>query len=179
MRRLVIGLLVIALLAGGAVLGLGAFLGGPIGTQPNVTPQLRIVEPSGPFAADEPVVVEVRYQDFDLRPELRCNPAGPCTGSSPQVVVDGVDQGHVHVYLQRVGGRGPLPNVDSDSFCIPTQVERDGYMGVVRGTCPAVGEKGLYRVSAEFQSNSHVSALKATNRPQDVPTSDDREVRAR
>jgi hypothetical protein len=27
-------------------------------------------------------------------------------------------------------------------------------------------------VSAEFQSNSHVSVLKAENRPQDAPTSD-------
>jgi hypothetical protein len=155
-----------------AAVAYGAFLSGPIGTQPDVTPQLRIEQPRFPFKADQPIPVKVAYQDFDLRPELRCNPAGPCTGSTPQTVVEGRDQGHIHVYFQRQLLDGSFANVDSDSFCIPAVVVRNGYNGTVSGTCPALGVKGLYRVSAEFQSNSHVSALKATNKPQDVPTSD-------
>lgn len=159
-----------------AAIAYGAVLNGPIGTQPDVTPQLRIVEPSLPFASGEPIPVRVAYQDFDMRPDLRCGPAGPCTGTLPQTVTEGRDQGHVHVYFQRIDNPGhddsqDLPNVDSDSFCIPATVEADGYSGVVSGVCPAL-PRGFYRVTAEFQSNSHVSALKATNRPQDVPTSD-------
>lgn len=177
MRRGVIFLLAAALTLAAVVVAFGAFLPGSIGQQPNVTPQLRVVSPSVPFDAGSPVHVEVAYQNFDLQPGLRCNPAGPCTGSSPQTVTDGFAQGHVHVYLQRVTGQ--FPNVDSDSFCIPTNVTRNGFNGTVEGNCPAVNVTGVYRISAEFQSNSHVNALKAENRPQDVPTSDDKEVRAR
>jgi hypothetical protein len=152
-----------------------AFLGGPIGQQPTVSPQMRIVGPHV-FRAGEPVPVRVAYQDFDLQPQLRCGPAGPCTGSSPQTVVDGRAQGHIHVYLQRV--TGGFENVDSDSFCIPATKTLSGdYEGTASGNCAAV-PKGLYRMTAEFQSNSHLSALKAENKPQDVPPSDATYVRA-
>jgi hypothetical protein len=47
---------------------------------------------------------------------------------------------------------------------------------VVLGNCPPVTERGVYRVSAEFRSNSHIAILKVG--PQDVPTSDNRDIRA-
>ena len=169
MRKLLAGVLAVGLSLICAALAFGAFLGGPIGEQPTVTPQLRITSPALPFKADAPVAVKIAYQNFDLQPQLRCGPAGPCTGTSPQTVVDGRAQGHIHVYLQRVTGQ--FPNVDSDSFCIPATKVADGFNGTVEGNCPAV-PKGLYRITAEFQSNAHLSALKAENKPQDVPTSD-------
>jgi len=177
LRKTILGLMAVGLVLASAVLAFGAFLGGPIGTQPDVTPQLRIVEPSIPFDAGSPIPVEIAYQNFDLQPQLRCNPAGPCTGSTPQTVTDGYAQGHIHVYFQRV--TAGFENVDSDSFCIPTNVTRDGFNGTVAGNCPAVNTPGVYRVTAEFQSNSHINALKETNKPQDVPTSDAVQRRAR
>lgn len=173
MRKLLAGLLATGLTLIVAAVAYGAFLGGPIGEQPTVTPQMRIQgqDVSGRLLirADAPIPVRIAYRDFDFQPALRCGPAGPCTGTSPQTVVDGRAQGHIHVYLQRVTGE--FPNVDSDSFCIPPTREGTGFDGVAVGNCPAV-PKGLYRITAEFQSNAHLNALKAENRPQDVPTSD-------
>lgn len=174
MRRTIALLLATGLVLVVAAVAYGAILGGPIGTQPDVTPQLRIVEPRIPFDSAQPVPVKIAYQDFDMQPQLRCAPAGPCTGTLPQTVTEGRDQGHIHVYFQRQLSDGTFANVSSDSFCIPATVTLDAgsaYNGTVSGSCPAPG-KGLYRMTAEFQSNSHVSALKATNKPQDVPTSD-------
>lgn len=182
MSRWIVGLAVGFVLAITTV-AFGAFLGGPMGQQPDATPQMRIMMPNT-IASSEPVSVSVAYHEFDLQPQLRCGPAGPCTGTSPQTVVDGRAQGHIHVYLQAVSGPTPdadresFQNVDSDSFCIPTvKTPTDAFNGTVSGNCPAV-PPGLYRVTAEFQSNSHVNVLKQENRPQDVPTSDATYVRA-
>lgn len=172
-RELSIAAIVMALCLTCAAVAFGAFLGGPIGDQPTVTPQLRVVSPLL-IHTNQPITVKIAYKDFDLEPQLRCGPAGPCTGSLPQTVTaDGHDIGHIHVYLQKVTGQFAT-QADSDSFCIPADVTlgADPYSGTVTGTCPAVTDKGLYRVAAEFQSNSHVSALKATNKPQDMPTTD-------
>lgn len=178
MKRLLVLTGVLTLLF--ATVAYAAFLSSPMGTQPDVTPQLRIVGPAEPFDTDAPIKVQIAYRDFDLEPQLRCGPAGPCTGTSEQATINGYDQGHIHVYFQFVNDDPQgFDAVASDSFCIPAIVERDGFNGVVSGICPALSKKGLYRMSAEFQSNSHVSALKATNHPQDAPTSDTVLVRAR
>jgi hypothetical protein len=165
-RRLIVALLAAGLGAVIVPLALGAFLYTDMGNQPVRTPELRILEPTGVVHPGEPIPVRVAFTDFDFRPDLRCGPAGPCTGSEPQTLgPGGVAQGHIHVYIQKGTGLG---DPDSVSFCIPpTAVE-----GVAVGTCPAIAERGKYRVSAEFQSNSHVSVLKGANRPQDAPTSD-------
>jgi hypothetical protein len=93
-------------------------------------------------------------------------------GEQPQTVTDGRAQGHIHVYLQREEKDGTWTDVDSDSFCIPAGKTLTGpFEGTASGTCPAL-PKGLYRMTAELQSNSHVSVLKATNKPQDAPVSD-------
>lgn len=170
MRRTLTPILVVIILLVFAGVAYAAFLAGPIGDQPTVTAQLRIVKRAVPLEANEPIPIKIAYRNFDLEPQLRCGPAGPCTGTSPQTVVDGRAQGHVHVYLQKVV-RG-FPDVDSDSFCIPATKTLSGdYEGTVTGNCPAL-PRGRYRLTAEFQSNSHVSALKAENKPQDAPTSD-------
>jgi hypothetical protein len=165
-RRLIVALLAAGVAAVIVPLALGAFLKSKMGYQPVRTPELRILEPTGVVHPGEPIQVRVAFTDFDFQPGMRCNPAATCTGSSPQTLnSDGLAQGHIHVYIQEGTGLG---NPDSVSFCIPpTAVE-----GVAVGTCPPIAEHGLYRVSAEFQSNSHVSVLKAENRPQDAPTSD-------
>jgi hypothetical protein len=171
-------LLAAGLTLAAAVVASGALLSGPIGQQPDVTPQLRVVTPLVSFQSGQPIAVKVQYKNFDLQPQLRCSPAGPCTGSSPQTVTEGYAQGHIHVYFNRISGTG-FVNVDSDSFCIPaTKTLSSPYAGTVEGNCAAL-PRGVYRVSAEFQSNSHVSVLKGENKPQDAPTTDDREVVAR
>lgn len=155
---------------------LGAFIGTPMGDPAVATPQLRVVLPDQTVKVGEPIPVKVAYRDFDLRPELRCIPAGPCAGSTPQTLNDGLVQGHIHVYLQRVTGDG-FPATLAVSFCIPSNITTTGTGdGVVTGNCPPVTERGVYRVSAEFQSNSHIAILKVG--PQDVPTSDNRDIRA-
>jgi hypothetical protein len=57
---------------------------------------------------------------------------------------------------------------------LTTIVSSQDYDGVAEGSCPAPAP-GLYRLSVEMQSNSHVSILK--NGPQAVPSSDTRIVR--
>ena len=167
-KKIVTPLLALGLVLALATFAFGAFLGGPIGDQPTVTPQLRVRMPAA-IRAGAPIPVAVAYRNFDFEPQLRCAPAGPCTGTLPQTVINGRDVGHIHVYLQRV--TGGFADAASDSFCIPATATGGRYDGTVTGTCPAV-TPGRYRVAAEFQSNSHVSALKAENHPQDMPTSD-------
>src|SRR4051812_49604331 len=84
-----------------AAVAYAAFIAGPIGEHPTVTPRLDVSRPFL-FRAGQPVTVKVAYRDFDLEPQLRCGPAGPCTGSLPQSTQEGRDVGHIHVYLQRV-----------------------------------------------------------------------------
>jgi hypothetical protein len=171
MRKFLITLLTAGLVLAFATYAYAAFLGGPMGEQPDVTAQVRLNMPNV-VKAGEPIPVEVAFKDFDDEPQLRCGPAGPCTGSLPQTVTDGRAQGHIHVYLQREEKDGTWTDVDSDSFCIPAGKTLTGpFEGTASGTCPAL-PKGLYRMTAELQSNSHVSVLKATNKPQDAPVSD-------
>lgn len=176
MKRALTPVLAVIVLLVFAGVAYAAFLAGPIGDQPSVTAQLRVAGPRHQKPA-QPIPVRVAYRNFDLQPQLRCGPAGPCTGTSPQTVVDGRAQGHVHVYLQRVV-RG-FPAVAADSFCIPaTKAATGPFEGTVTGNCPAL-PRGRYRLTAEFQSNSHVSALKAENKPQDAPLSDATYLRVR
>lgn len=133
-----------------------------LGAQPAVTPMLRIDAPSatGRVRAGAPVTIRVAYTNFDFRPELRTPNAGTTLGSVPQVVVDGVVQGHIHGYLQRIPTDGSLPEADATSFCVLTRsVSRSGYNGIAEGECPGV-EPGEYRLSAEFQNHSHTAILK-------------------
>lgn len=151
------------------------FIGTPMGAQAVVTPQLRVEAPKAVFKIGQRIPVRVAYRDFDWQRQ-RCSPPGGCLGETPQELSDdGLVKGHIHVYFQRV--TGDFPDVGSDSFCVPENVTPDGFGGgVLEGTCPAVSTPGLYRVSAEFQSQSHVAILKA--RPQDMPTTDTLIVRA-
>lgn len=106
-----------------------------LGQQPAVTRMLRIECPtsSGRVRRGEPVTIRVRYRDFDLRPELRTPNAGATLGSQPQTVVDGVAQGQIHGYLQRLPENGALPEADAVSFCVLERtVERRGRRGMSR-----------------------------------------------
>lgn len=172
MKRLAFIILVVA----GVVLGVGltavavgTSIDTPMGDQPDLTPQMFIAEPNNHvIKAGEPIPVVIQYWNFHADPSLRCGPAGACLGSLPNTVTGtpAVDVGHIHVYFTSEGA------VQAQSFCIPSTVVEVDFIGTVSGNCPALTEKGIYRVSAEFQSNSHVSSLKAFNSPQHIPTSD-------
>jgi len=154
------------------------FLDTPLGSQPAITPSLRILTPSstGRVRANTPVTIRVRYADFDNRPELRTPNAGATLGSEPQVLTEGRVQGHIHGYLQRLPEDGSLPDVNATSFCVLERVERAGFDGIAEGECPAV-PAGQYRLSVEFQTNSHTAILK--DGPRAVATSDVITVRVR
>jgi hypothetical protein len=144
-----------------------------------VTPSLRIASPSstGRVVANRPVTVRVRYAHFDDRPERRTPDAGATLGSAPQTLTDGYVQGHIHGSLQALPGAGRMPDVNATSFCVLERVvERHGYSGVAEGECPAV-PPGEYRLSVEFQTNSHTAILK--DGPRATPTSDVVLVRVR
>ena len=174
MKRLAFALLVIA----GAIIGVAVVavaasnsITTSMGDQPDLTPQMTILSPDKPvIKAGEPIHVVIGYTNFHADPTLRCAPAGTCLGSLPNTVTGtpAVDVGHVHVYFTPADG----VTVQATSFCIPGTVTETGYAGTIEGDCPALTEKGVYRMSAEFQSNSHVSSLKAFNSPQHIPTSD-------
>jgi hypothetical protein len=166
-------------LAAGIASFVGRYLETPLGAQPRITPNLRIERPSttGRVPANLPVTIRVRYEPFDNRPELRTPNAGATLGSESQVLTDGYVQGHMHGYLQRLPEDGRLPAIDATSFCVLERiVERRGYAGVVEGECPAV-PPGEYRLSAEFQTNSHTAILK--DGPRAGPTADVIVVRVR
>jgi hypothetical protein len=157
----------------------GRMLDTPLGEQPRITPSLRIESPSttGRVVANQPVTIRVRYANFDNQPALRTPNAGVTLGSQPQVLTDGFVQGHIHGYLQRIDRTGALPDVNATSFCVLERiVERHGYDGVAEGECPAV-PPGEYRLSVEFQTNSHTSILK--DGPRATPTADLLTVRVR
>jgi hypothetical protein len=150
----------------------GRVIDTPMGGQPRITPSLRIESPStsGRVVANQPVTIRVRYENFDNQPALRTPNAGATLGSQPQVLTDGYVQGHVHGYLQRLDSNRGLPEVNATSFCVLERVpERQGYNGVAEGECPGV-PAGEYRLSAEFQTNSHTSILK--DGPRATPTAD-------
>jgi hypothetical protein len=166
-------------MAAGVAAFVARVLDTPLGAQPAITPSLRIESPStkGRVVANRPVTIRVRYQDFDNRPELRTPNAGATLGSEPQVLTDGYVQGHIHGYLQRLPEDGGLPDVNATSFCVLERVVvRRGFNGVAEGECPAV-PPGEYRLSAEFQTNSHTAILK--DGPRAVATSDVIIVRVR
>ena len=156
----------------------GRVLDTPLGAQPRITPSLRIASPSssGRVVANQPVTIRVRYENFDNRPELRTPDAANTLGSLPQVLTDGYVQGHVHGYLQRVDDDN-FPDVNATAFCVLTRVvTRTGYNGVAEGDCPAVPAVE-YRLSVEFQTNSHTAILK--DGPRATPTADIAMVRVR
>jgi hypothetical protein len=155
------------------------FLETPLGEQPMITPSLRILSPgvTGRVRANTPVTIRVQYANFDNRPELRTPNAGSTLGSQPQVLTEGRVQGHIHGYLQRLPENGQLPDVNATSFCVLERVRtRTGFDGIAEGECPAV-TPGEYRLSVEFQTNSHTSILK--DGPRAVATSDVIHVRVR
>ncbi len=157
----------------------GRVLDTPLGEQPRITPSMRIESPSetGRVVANRPVTIRVRYANFDNQPALRTPNAGATLGSEPQVLTDGFVQGHIHGYLQRIDRGGAMPDVNATSFCVLERiVERHGYSGVAEGECPAV-PAGEYRLSAEFQTNSHTAILK--DGPRATPTADIIMVRVR
>ena len=165
--------LTVLLIGGFAAWGLTAHtITNPIGDQPDITPQLSIVKPHVLIKAGQPIPVVIAYKNFHADPAARCAPAGTCVGSLPNRVTGDpqVDVGHVHVYFTpgAVDIKGPVKSV---SFCIPNVVNEVNFAGTISGNCPAL-TPGIYRMSAEFQSDSHVSSLKAYNSPQDIPTSD-------
>lgn len=158
---------------------IGRFIETPLGAQPAVTPSLRIEAPSatGRIPANAPITIRVRYQNFDYRPELRTGNADATLGSQSQVLTDGFVQGHAHGYLQRIPEDGSMPDVQASSFCVLVRaVEKSGYDGVAEGDCPGV-PPGEYRLSAEFQTNSHTAILK--NGARAAPTADALIVRVR
>jgi len=165
--------------AGAVVSAFGRYIETPMGQQPTVNPSLRLLSPTteGRVRRGEPVTIRVAYRDFDFRPELRTSNAGATLGSAPQDVVDGVVQGHMHGYLVPILADGSVPSAQSTSFCVLTRsAERTGYSGIAEGECPGV-PAGDYRVSVEFQTNSHAAVLK--NGPQAAPTADAAIVRVR
>jgi len=177
MKRLAFAILVVIGVIVGVVItavASGTSITTSMGDQPDLTPQMFIAEPSKPvIKAGEPIPVVIQYWNFHADPSQRCNPAGTCLGSLPNTVTGtpAVDVGHIHVYFTADGA------VQAQSFCIPNIVDEVDFVGQVSGNCPALTEKGIYRMSAEFQSNSHVSSLKAFNSPQHIPTSDVRILR--
>lgn len=155
------------------------FLATPLGEQPMITPSLRILSPgeTGRVRANTPVTIRVQYADFDNRPDLRTPNAGSTLGSQPQVLTEGRAQGHIHGYLQRLPENGQLPDVNATSFCVLERVRtRTGFDGIAEGECPGV-TPGEYRLSVEFQTNSHTAILK--DGPRAVATSDVIRVRVR
>jgi len=157
----------------------GRVLETPLGAQPRITPSLRIESPSatGRVVADRPVTIRVRYAHFDNQPALRTPNAGVTLGSQSQVLTDGFVQGHVHGYLQRIDREGGMPDVNATSFCVLERiVVHDGFNGVAEGECPGV-PAGEYRLSAEFQTNSHTAILK--DGPRATPTADIISIRVR
>ena len=155
------------------------FLDTPLGEQPQVTPALLISSPGsqGRVRANTPVTIRVVYRDFDNQPQLRTAPAGPTLGTQSQVLVEGRVQGHIHGYLQPVPADGSIPAVEATSFCVLERVQRTGeFSGIAEGECPAV-PAGDYRLSAEFQTNSHTAILKSG--PRATPTADVMLVRVR
>jgi hypothetical protein len=157
----------------------GRVLDTPLGAQPRITPSLRIESPSptGRVVADRPVTIRVRYVHFDNQPTLRTPNAGETLGTQTQVLTDGFVQGHVHGYLQRIDQTGAMPDVNANSFCVLERiVEQQGYNGVAEGECAGV-PAGDYRLSAEFQTNSHTAILK--DGPRATPTADIITIRVR
>ncbi len=150
----------------------GRFIGTSLGQQPNITPSLRLesLKPGTKFRPNTPVTIRVAYQNFDFRPELRTPDAARTLGSQPQTVTNGMVQGHIHGYLQRLPEDGSLPSIESNSFCVLERApERSGFNGIAEGECPGVPE-GEYRLSVEFQTNSHTAILKTG--PRSTPTAD-------
>jgi hypothetical protein len=93
------------------------------------------------------------------------------------VLTDGYVQGQIHGYLQRLPEDGSIPDINSTSFCVLERVaERNGHDGIAEGECPAV-PPGEYRLSAEFQTNSHTAILE--DGPRAAPTADALIVRVR
>ena len=155
------------------------FIDTPLGEQPIITPSLRIESPStnGRVRRDEPVTIRASYANFDYRADLRTPNAGATLGSLPQVVTDGYVQGHMHGYLQALPRNGELPDINATSFCVLERVvRRRGYAGIVEGECPGV-PAGDYRLSIEFQTNSHTAILK--DGPRATPTADVIEIKVR
>lgn len=164
----------LAIAAPVAAVSVAGTISTPMGEQPTVNPQIRIVSPVGVAAGrlrrDSAIVIRARWKDFDYRPELRTPNAGSTLGSLSQEVVDGRVQGHAHAYLQPLRADGSIADAAPVSFCVlTTVVNRDGYDGVAEGSCPGV-TAGTYRLSVELQTNAHVGILK--NGPQAVPSSD-------
>lgn len=168
-----LALVAVAVAAPVAAISVGRIISTPMGTQPSVNPQVRILTatPGTPtYSRLKPVPVRVAYQEFDHRPDLRTPNAGSSLGSEPQVVTEGRVQGHIHAYLQPLNADGSLGSSTPVSFCVLVTTESStGYNGIASGSCPAV-PAGWYRLSVDMQSNSHVAVLK--NGPQSVPTAD-------
>lgn len=167
----------LSLAAPAAAIGVAAYIDTPMGEQPTVNPQVRLLNPLAAvrLRGATTITVQVAYKDFDNRPDLRTPNAGSTLGSQSQVTTEGRVQGHVHAYFQPITTDGSIPSASPSSFCVLTTiVSSQGYDGIAEGTCPAPAP-GLYRLSVEMQSNSHVSILK--NGPQAVPSSDTRIVR--
>lgn len=175
MKKILVALAVLLMSSAGVVWAQARTIETPIGDVPDLTPQMTIRAPVAHVRPGEPIQVVVEFKNFHADPAARCGPAGACLGSLPNTVTgpEGatVNVGHVHVYITRsvAAVEGPAQAV---SFCIPGVVEEVNFAGTLSGNCPAITERGVYRVSAEFQSNSHVSSLKADNSPQHIPTSD-------
>ena len=168
---------VLAVAAPAAAVGIASYISTPMGEQPTVNPQVRLVNPlaSVRLRGATTITVQAAYKDFDNRPDLRTPNAGSTLGSQSQVTTEGRVQGHIHAYFQPVTLDGSIPSAAPSSFCVLTTiVNSNGYDGLAEGSCTAPAP-GLYRLSVEMQSNAHVSILK--NGPQAVPSSDTRVVR--
>ncbi|MFZ9483171.1 MAG: hypothetical protein ACO3AV_09755 [Ilumatobacteraceae bacterium] len=168
-----LALVAVAIAAPVAANSINRIISTPMGTQPTVNPQVRILTPNPgvpTYSRLQRVPIRVAYQQFDHRPDLRTPNAGATLGSESQVVTEGRVQGHIHAYLQPLNADGSLGSSTPASFCVLDVTESsNGYDGIASGSCPAV-PAGWYRLSVDMQSNSHVAVLK--NGPQSVPTAD-------
>lgn len=101
----------------------------------------------------------------------------PVTEYLAQGQVDG--QGHVHVYLQPDLRQGFSEDRTDGVFCAFNQLNpttKEIAPGIWQSECPAITERGRYRMCATVETNAHGQRMKAG--PRDFPPVDCQAVRA-
>lgn len=144
----------------------------PGGEADSTTPQVKLLRPSSSIRVGEDITVRVRFsRDFDYCPECATNPVTEYL-DEPQIDL----QGHVHAYFQRLRNGFPSNRL-ADSFCPFNALNPDTVQisnTVVETTCPALDQRGQYRVCVTLETNAHGQRMKAT--PRDFPPVDCRDI---
>jgi len=144
------------------------------GSKPVVSPTVLLESPGDKpvIRSGEPLVIRVSWDNLVHLPDARLPGAADNLGLKSQTVnEDGIVEGHIHVYAQKVGAEDNR----ADPFCI---VQVDHFVdGAVDGDTSGTAElecgtltRGNWRVVADVNTHSHDSVYKA--HPQEMPTSD-------